>query len=609
MPLNIPTKDLGPWCAELTNACYTSLQGRRQRGAAFRNLYLTGAEDGSPQTYRKTYSYIQTLAAMLYSPLDLHFAVSPSGPAGPRTRAMGRAAATNLGDYMRSGNVDTVIEDAVEWGLVKGKTFVQLEWTRNGLQPTMVQPESMGVYREDITSLDKQDAFVHSTWMTPARFADLVANHPKRTQMMRDVIAQAKPAGDVQPAEQNNTARQVIIGGQLYPYRAQGSPGAGQGKGLVNWLSGPTPELDAQTVAELIRLDELWVWDRMHDDWVTFQLVGNTVVDGDVQFRNIFAEGDPNTKSRWVDSNERNPLSGHHPFVQICPNPLPDYFWGWSELMNVAALQLAINNRVNGINRLLRLQEDPPWLIHGPNIGSRVDQIRSKLRRPGGWHIENSPGLKVDKMAPDLPQGLWESLHEWVAIFDAMGGFMPVVQGKGEEGVRAQSHAETLVRMASGRFKDRALGTERQVAEVGGLSLDLVRAKTTEILPYWVKESEVGPFKGKQLDPELWEPPAPGMVALGFQMAQLTDQYKVTVDSHSSSPLFSDDARKLVMALAQRGAITTEGLIRALRPPSEEERLAEVETAQAEKAASIAALPPEARAKALTGKSPSRSRH
>ena len=73
MPLNIPTSTerLGDWGLELVSACQTSLENRRQRGASFRNLYLTGSEEGPPQTYRKTYTYIQTLASMLYSPVEL----------------------------------------------------------------------------------------------------------------------------------------------------------------------------------------------------------------------------------------------------------------------------------------------------------------------------------------------------------------------------------------------------------------------------------------------------------------------------------------------------------------------------------------------------------
>lgn len=603
MPLNIPTSTdrLGDWASELCSACQTSLSNRRERGASFRNLYLTGDEGGQPQTYRKTYTYIQTLASMLYSPVELRFTVSPSGPAGPRDRAMGHAGASTLSEYMRGGNVDTTIEDAVEWGLVKGKTFIQLEWSRRGIEAHMVQPETMGVLRDDITRLDKQDAFVHSTWLTEARFADYIADHPKRGELMKKIKNLAGTDGD-RPDTADN-ARQVMIGGQLYPYRAQGTGGR-QGRGIVNWLQAPIPELDSKTVASLIELNELWVWDRKRDDWTTIQLVGNVVIEPTGQFRNAFADGAMYNKAgrrvaRGDAPDERNPLSGHHPFIEICPNPLPDYMWGWSELLNVGAVQMQINNRVDGINRLLRRQEDPSWLISGSN--TPAGQLRTKLRRPGGWHSENSPQIKIEKMSPELPVGLFESLHELEQMFDSMAGFPPVMQGQGDSGVRAQGHAETLVRMASPRFKDRALGIERQVEEVGGLSLDILRAHCADMLAFWVKASDVGPFKGSELDAILYEPPAPGHVALPFLMHQLSDRYKVKVDSHSSSPAFSHDARELAVLLLKAGALGPEGLVRQLAPDNSEEIIADLETREAAKAAALAALPPDLRAKAMTG--------
>lgn len=596
MPLTIPVDSnpsLATWAHELVLACHSDLEERRQRGAVYRNIYLTGDEGGVPQTYKKTYTYIQTLATLLYSPVELRFAVSPYGPAGPRERAMGRASADTLLEYMRNGNIDTTIEDAVEWSLVKGKTFIKMGWSRRGLQAYMVQPETMGVLRPDLKTLDQQDAFVHSTWMTEARFADLIENHPKK----RELLAKARGLANAAPDRPDigDNSRQVVIGGQLYPFRARGTSGAGQGRGLVNWLSGPMPELDARTLAKLIRLDELWVWDRMRDDWTTFQLIGDLLIEPTAQHRNLFAEGDTDTRSgRKVKlgqpANENEPLTGHHPFIEICANPMPDYFWGWSEVTNVAYLQTAINRRMDGINRMLRLQEDNPTLISGAN--TPVGQLRSKLRRPGGWHVEQQGmNLKVEKFAPVIGPDLWNSLHELVDIFDSMAGFPPVMQGQGEAGVRAQGHAETLVRMASPRFKDRALGIERQVEEVGGLALDILRSHLPDALHYWVKEGEVGPFKGQELDPMAFEPPAPNLVALPYQMALVNDRFKVTVDAHTGSPIFSKDTRELAVLLSQRGAITPEDLIRMTHPDREQELIADWETRQAAQAAFLSAHP------------------
>jgi hypothetical protein len=160
--------------------------------------------------------------------------------------------------------------------------------------------------------------------------------------------------------------------------------------------------------------------------------------------------------------------------------------------------------------------------------------------------------------------------------------------------------------MSSSRFKDRALGIERQVEEVGGLCLDILRAHCGDVHPYWVKESDLGPFKDATLDPLLYEAPAPKMAALPYLMHQVSDRMKVSVDSHSSSPIFSQEARQLALLLAKVGAIGPEEMIRQLAPPNEDELIADLETREAMKAAMIQSLPPEAQAKLLGAKGSSR---
>jgi hypothetical protein len=595
----IPQRNLAGWASELIAACYVSLKNRQQLGARYRNLYLTGDSDGEPQTFKKVRSYIQNRASMLYSPVELRFAVEPYGSAGPRDRAFGKTASTELLRQIRNNNVDTTIQDAVEWGMVKGKTFVQLLPTKRGIEPYMIQPETMGVEREDINSLDKQGAFVHSAWITPSRFAELVDRHPRKSQLMKNVAQYIRPANDEDSPGERNTERRVVIGGQLYPFKPQGTAGAGQGKNLANWLCAPSPTLDAKIMTNLIRLDELWVWDWPNEDWATIQIVGNDCIinDNRREPHNIIAYPDAQVR-KAIDELEAitghsiqrsNPLVGQHPFVEVCPNPLPDYFWGYSELNDVGALQEAINARWDGINRILRHQEDPSWFVSGAQ--SPAQQIRAKLRRPGGWFAEASPGAKVEKIAPELPPGSWESLHEMEQRFDTMGGQPPVMQGRGESGVRAQAHAETLVRLAGARLRDQALEIERQVEEVAGLGFDLLRAHSPDVLIAWIKEADAGLFKKHAVDKDLFEAPAPGMIGIQFLLGQLDERYKVSVDGHSASPAFSHEARSLAFDLNARGAIGKEALIEQTHPPHADALIADEERREAEQAAFIAQHP------------------
>ena len=96
----IPRQKIGPWAAELIRACTPDIEERIQRGALYRNLYLTGDENGNPATYPKTFAHVETLAAMLFSPLELHYSIKFNGGGNLTQRAMGRVASSELHEML-----------------------------------------------------------------------------------------------------------------------------------------------------------------------------------------------------------------------------------------------------------------------------------------------------------------------------------------------------------------------------------------------------------------------------------------------------------------------------------------------------------------------------
>ena len=56
-------------------------------------------------------------------------------------------------------------------------------------------------------------------------------------------------------------------------------------------------------------------------------------------------------------------------------------------------------------------------------------------------------------------------------------------------------------------------------------------------------------------------PPAKGLVAVTFTFADLPDDVSLTVDSHSSSPAFSQDAKELAFNLQRIGAMSPAQLV------------------------------------------------
>ena len=584
--MRIPTTRVSEWCAELIGKCSSSRTERINRGAMYRNMYLTGSETGEPAIYPKTFAYIDNLSSYLYSPVELRFGIEKYGSSTAADRAKASAAAAELHRYLRQSNVDTMIEEAVIWSLVKGKCFVKMLWSEEGFEPYVVQPECMGVLREDLPTLDEQEAFYHSIYLTPDRFAALVENRSDKVDLMRKVEKYIHPANGLNNPDSDNSMKQIAIGG-LNPFRAAGS-GKNQSRGIVDWLGGPAPTLAPNTLASIIRLDELWVWDDDRSDYTVFQVIGNDILlEGSTRHRNLIADAfDPDNAYKSTSPSEDNPLAKHHPFIEFCPNKLAGYFWGRSEICNIALLQMMINNRIDGINKLLRRQENPPKFFSGSS--GPTQQAYAKANKPGGYLVDSSPTAKMQDLAPSLPEGLWESLHEMLGFYDDMAGFTPTLQGRGEKGVRAGGHSESLTRNASPRFKDRALGVERSVESLGGLGLDYLKAKDGTKLTAWVMPKEDSIETSIPQDPILAESPVKGMLSIDFTFAQLSSRCKVVVDSHSSSPAFSHETRGLLFDLYKAAAIDKKQLITHTAPPGEDsmiEDLIRSELAQAEFAA------------------------
>jgi hypothetical protein len=337
--------------------------------------------------------------------------------------------------------------------------------------------------------------------------------------------------------------------------------------------------LDPRVQAQLVREDELWIKDDKREDWTTITMVGDTVIDGNDRHRNLFADPfDPDNPAKVLPDDDYNPLSGKHPFITFCPNRLDGYFWGMSEIELLALLQMSLNDRVNGINKLLRLQEDPPRAFMGSTMQQKAYSIGKK---PGGMLTEPNPNAKIQSLAPELPPGLYESLHEIIDMFRAMGGFTPSMAGLGDQGVRSNSQVESLIAVGSPEIKDRALLVEEAVEEMGGLGLDILKAKDpTQYQAFLMpgQESIVANIAGQ--DDNITELPAKGMKPLPFLLKQLPDDLKVRVDSHSASPAFAHETQQLMFALAKIGAASPEEVVARVHPPNEEGLIADLERKQ-----------------------------
>jgi len=397
--------------------------------------------------------------------------------------------------------------------------MVKQLWGHEGLEPWLVQPEMFAVLREDISDLDRQDAFVETTYMTRAAFSRTIAEHPNRRELMRSVAQTLKAKEDDDPTA-DNYLMQIVVGGTAPVSTTQSA-----GNAMVNFSSVPRPMLAPEVASRLVRLEELWVVDDERQDYTTIRMVEDVVIEGAERRRNLSG------------------VKGEQPYTKVCPNEVDGYFWGLSEIAAVYKLQELLNSQMKRLQEVTALKADPPRAFIG--FTGMTQEKYNALRVPGSMISETDPNGKIETLSPEVPPELLiERINSTIQYFDDVAGFTPIMMGMGDQGVRSQAQAQTLARNSSPRMRDRALLVERQAVEYGEYSLKLLAAK----------DAEVRMTEGKQ----------------EFVLSQLPENYRTAIDSHSSSPAFQEDNRNLAVGLKKLGVIDDEDTIAMVHPPHED---------------------------------------
>src|SRR5580704_6018834 len=267
--MRIPGRGKERFVREIIDSCTVSQTERVQRGSYFKNYFLFGSQN--PQgaaIYNKTFSYLDDLESLLYSPISLRFHIGDPDLPNILSRAKGQAAAAKLRQMCRSTETDTTISAAVCWALVKGKSFTKELPRGDVLKSALVQPEAMGVLHENHGCLDEDmEAFTHSMYITLNQLERLVWAHPERDTIVRRAkrhsISTATSLGDLGGAQ-----RQVVVGG-LYPFQGPGGTPTNQ-RGIVDWMGAANPQIAPAVISEVVRLDDAWIWDTERGDWSTF---------------------------------------------------------------------------------------------------------------------------------------------------------------------------------------------------------------------------------------------------------------------------------------------------------------------------------------------------
>ena len=488
--------------------CLVSRDARRGDYTTQRAYYLFGAGPEEPPAYfNKINPHLDQRTSFLYSSETTKFSLQLGASVHDMEQRKTPRLTQALNDEWLNSNADQVFSTALTWALVYNTTFVKLVYN-NGINPYLIEPDSIGILREDTPYTDRQEAIVQTYYMTKSELYARLYSHPKRD----DIVKRITTGTRVQESEIPDAVNRIVM--------SQTNPTI---YGNINLDLYGVNRYKAQVAEDTVEMTELWIW---NDDTSDYQVVTSAapgIIIYDRPGASLF-------------------LKGECPFVQICPNPLPTYFWGASEVQKLMQLQTLLNVRWVEILDLLSKQVSPPTALTG--FSGILDEKNFALNRAGGLLSSDMPNAKAERLAPQMPPDLFEVIHEISAMFEEVSGIGNVLQGKGESGVRSAGHASQLARLGSSRAKKRALIVEDSLEKVATLYLKLMQAYD----PTHFKDTEGVPFIAEQF----------------------TNDYVVKVDAHSNSPIFTEDTKQLAFNLYKAGAIDKEALLDMVEAPGKQ---------------------------------------
>ena len=521
--MRIPTNDQDreEFYLDLIQKCLVSREERKVDYGSLRSWYLFGSgPDEPPALYNKIFPHIDQLTSFLYSAETTRFSIQLGAAVNEAENMKVPTLTRALNDEWLNSNADQVFSAATTWALCYNSCFVKLV-INNGLHPYLVEPSCIGVLREDTPYMDRQEAIVHTYYITKSELFARLYSHPKRDAIVRRVSSTQHERTEIA-----NGIERIIL--------SQSNPTM---YGNVNLDLAGGNRYKAIVSEDTIEMTELWVW---NDDIQDYQVV--TKADPDVII--------------YDRPGESVFIKGELPFVQIAPNPLYDYFWGGSEVQRLVYLQQLRNKRMAEILDLLSKQVSPPTALIG--FTGILDEKNFALNRAGGLLATDMPNAKVEKMAPTIPPDLFREIGEIDAMFEEASGIVSVLQGKGESGVRSSGHASQLARLGSSRAKKRALVIEDSLEKLATLYLKAMQIYDNTHF------TDINKNK--------------------FIAEQFTKDYVVKVDAHSNSPIFMEDLRQLAFNLFKAQVIDKESLLDLLEPPMKQllkDRLKKMEEKQA----------------------------
>jgi hypothetical protein len=522
---------------DLIEKCRVSRVERRQEYTS-RRLYWLFGSDGSyenedtdlglgPPPGNKIWPHIDQLTSFLYSQDTTRFSTELGAKVKKQFQAWVPKCNERINEEWHNSNTDITFGSALALALVYDSTFIKPLWKKTGMAPGIVLPHNFGVLREDVAGLHKQEAFCHWYTITPSQFRN---DYEKVLgAKFEEKVERLSKRAEGSSIESSEAGLDRIIMSSQSPLGVGGQPGSGVA--VVDWLASVSMNYVPRVKDELIEMVELYVYD---DEIQDYRIV--TIADPDVGLldRALSVTGY---------------LANEAPFVQIVPNPDPNYFWGISEVERLIPPQVQRNRMMAQIEHLIDLQAHPPSTTSG--FPGDLAEIQYALDTPLGLLNQPDPasmGGKVEaqRLKIEVPNDIWNRLDRNDQVFEDMSG------------LRAGGHAMDLAKLGSSRARKRAMIVEDSLEALATIYMKLMAKYDKTIL-----EAPLDPAKPAPLE--------------SFVLNQLPDDYTVKVDAHSNSPIFVDDQTQLAFQLFKAKAITRKRLLEMVPVSQRAQLIADLE--------------------------------
>ena len=542
--ISIPTdtRELVYFANELIETCRVSQGNRAAYYRLLNQVAETGRPDGSKALINMMNSHLERTASHLFSPVELKFSYDFDNDYEGSVIKRGQVAAKHLTRAWEKNAIGTLFGQGVYEGLKYGASIMK-QWPRAEgpedkqritYEQKLVRPWNFGVYRESESDIDKQEALCETSFLTGPEVWQRIWRFPNSNKLYQDIMVHASK-GQSNDSGPDSFFHQVLSTSQIST-GVQGATRPLPG-GIVQLGNDPNyPTITPTDGAPTVKFHELWV--KGEDDWKTIQIVEPDILITRFKLSNLLG------------------IDGIHPYKLIQPNPMIDWFWGRSELIDLMEPQGFFAMLCDDLKRLIGLQIDKILAFKGDN--TITDEAYGQFRMAGYMNLGQGGG--VEDLTPKFPSELMPILKYLQEQINTLGNFPEVMQGKGESGVRAGAHADTLLKTASSVHRDSALLLEHQCASCADLTMTMMEAKE---------------------DRKFWTDPK-DMEGTGFMLTDLPEDWRVTVDSHSSSPIFADEATQLLFQMRKTGDIDGEFLIDHTQVPDKETAKAALKERKAE---------------------------